>query len=76
LWWHDPTLPISRQGDRILEPKSYPAGATGLALGGVLASPGGMNTGSSAIVQPSHLSGFYGSLECLKNISDIQYQTG
>jgi hypothetical protein len=32
--------------------------------------------GSLAIVQPSHLSGFYGKLECLKNISDIQYQTG
>jgi hypothetical protein len=30
----------------------------------------------TAILKPSHLSGFYGSLECLKNISDIQYQTG
>jgi hypothetical protein len=28
------------------------------------------------IVQPSHLSGFYGNLECLKNISDIQCKTG
>jgi hypothetical protein len=26
--------------------------------------------------ESSHLSGFYGSFECLKSISDIQYQTG
>jgi hypothetical protein len=26
--------------------------------------------------KPGNLSGFYGSLECLKRISDIQRQTG
>jgi hypothetical protein len=30
----------------------------------------------SAIFEAGRLSGFYGNLECLKNISDIQYQTG
>jgi hypothetical protein len=30
----------------------------------------------SAIFEAGQLSGFYGDLECLKNISDIQYQTG
>jgi hypothetical protein len=29
-----------------------------------------------AILESGHLSGFYGSFECLKSISDIQYQTG
>jgi len=27
-------------------------------------------------LESRRFSGFYGSLECLKNISDIQYQTG
>jgi hypothetical protein len=28
------------------------------------------------VPKPGNLSGFYGSLECLKSISDIQRQTG
>jgi hypothetical protein len=30
----------------------------------------------SAILEAGQLSGFYGKLECLKSISDIQCQTG
>jgi hypothetical protein len=30
----------------------------------------------AAGLESDHLSGFYGSLECLKSTSDIQYQTG
>jgi hypothetical protein len=30
----------------------------------------------AAVFESSHLSSFYGSFECLKSISDIQYQTG
>ncbi len=31
---------------------------------------------SEGAVLKCHLCSFYGSIECLKNISDIQYQTG